>query len=205
MPVLVCYPKVPQSKLLRDLAGIRDDLEQIRGYLGVLDHQIAQTYRDYFVWEGMTAAIAAAYGRCFNNGVRERMPATPIDSAPAEVRATHEFLVDLRNKHVAHSVNEYEHNYLAVYLSYEHGAPVGVADVAIRTSRFIPLSDQDIFPVRRLIDWLWEFVNSEFEKEKSQIINALSLENLEQLSQHRSEPFIDVLDPKANSRKRSSH
>lgn len=204
MPVLVCYPKLPEAKRLADLAGIRDDLEQIRGYLGVLDQQVARNYREYYVWEGITAAIAAAYGRCFNEGVRERLPRSLMNSAPSAVRATHDYLTDLRNKHVAHSVNEYEHNYLEVRVSYEHGSPVGIADVSVQTSRFIPISDGELPSVRGLVDWVRAFVDAEFEAERAKICDVLSAGDLEQLSLQRAEPFIDVLDPKANSRKRST-
>lgn len=205
MPVLVCYPTVPEAKWLRDLAGIRDDLDQIQAYLLVLDLQIAQTYRDIFVWEGMTAAIAAAYGRCFNEGVRKKLPHSVLNSAPDGEQATHEYLVDLRNKHVAHSVNEFEHNYLEVRVSYVERKPVSVADVSVRTSRFIPLSDDDLPRIRRLVEWLCAFVDAEFEAEKKRIIGVLSEADLEKISENRFEPFVDVLDPKANSRTRSRH
>jgi hypothetical protein len=204
MPVIVCYPKLPEAKRLADLAGIRDDLDQIRGYLGVLDQQIAQNYREYYVWEAMTAAIAAAYGRCFNEGVRERLPRTLLNSVPSAARATHDYLIELRNKHVAHSVNEYEHNYLVVRVSYEAGRPVGVSEISVQTSRFIPISDGELPNVRGLVDWVRASVDAAFEAERAKIINALSSADLEQLSLHRAEPFIDVLDPKANSRKRST-
>lgn len=204
MSVLVCYPKLTEAKRLADLAGIRDDLEQIQGYLDILDQQIARNYREYYVWEAITAAIATAYGRCFNEGVRERLPHTLLNSAPSAVRATHDYLIDLRNKHVAHSVNEYEHNYLVVRLSYEAGRPVGISDVSVQTSRFIPISDRELPGVRGLVGWVRASVDAAFEAERAKIMDVLSSADLEQLSLHRSEPFIDVLDPKANSRKRST-
>lgn len=80
-----------------------------------------------------------------------------------------------------------------------------MTDISVRTSRFMPLSDNDLPRIRRLVDWVRAFVDAEFETEKKRIIGVLSSGNLEKMSENRAEPFLDVLDPKANSRTRSRH
>lgn len=50
-----------------------------------------------------------AYGRCYRSGVRDRLSIEAVTSAiPGFDTTVHEYLLSVRDKHVAHSVNEYE-------------------------------------------------------------------------------------------------
>lgn len=55
-------------------------------------------------------AGVVAYSRCFKSGVRavQLKPDEVVAAGGSFDRQTHEYLIDLRDKHVAHSVNEFE-------------------------------------------------------------------------------------------------
>jgi hypothetical protein len=48
------------------------------------------------------------YRRCFNNGKRFTLPRDVVENLTDDQRQLHVYLIDLANKHVAHSVSDYE-------------------------------------------------------------------------------------------------
>src|SRR3990167_7217377 len=48
------------------------------------------------------------YARCFASGFRRSLEHTLLDTAPEHIKKTHTYFIEIRNKHVAHSVNSSE-------------------------------------------------------------------------------------------------
>lgn len=103
---------------LRDLASLRRDLELAKVYSDAFAAQVAtgsiQTSRDPAL--GLWNAAVVAYGRVFNGGVRHNARVLTETLNEAETQS-HEYLLDLRNKHVAHAVNGYEDTIVIAYLT----------------------------------------------------------------------------------------
>lgn len=201
--IVVCYPQVPEAQWFRDLAGIKDDIEQMKGYLGLLSEQVAENHRDFWLWEGITSAIAVAYGRCFNQGVRARVPQRAFEAAPTEILEAHQFMIELRNKHVAHSVNAYESNSLVVRLAYFR-QPLHIAEVTVETMRFAPVSDGELRLITRLVEWVQVFVDAEYERERKRVFDLVASQDLNVLAEQRREPFDEWLDWSVLSKRRRS-
>jgi hypothetical protein len=70
--------------------------------------------RDPFL--GLWNAAVVAYGRAFNGGVRHGARVF-IDKLDEDETKSHEYFLDLRNKHVAHAVNGYEDTIVIAYLT----------------------------------------------------------------------------------------
>lgn len=60
------------------------------------------------------------YRRCFNGGVRSKL-INCISGLDTEQQKLHDFAYDMVDKHIAHSVNEYERSDAVVYVSEEDG------------------------------------------------------------------------------------
>jgi hypothetical protein len=85
-------------------------------------------------------SAVVAYARCFMSGVRQLM-LTPQSfdgmTTPAFDLKTHQFLMDVRNKHVAHSVNEFENCRVVAHVignnekGWRDGTAIGVADTRV--------------------------------------------------------------------------
>jgi hypothetical protein len=53
-------------------------------------------------------AALIAYARCWATGVRVELPDALLDELPGDGRGFHDYLIRLRGKHIAHSVNPFE-------------------------------------------------------------------------------------------------
>ena len=102
---------------VRDLASLRRDLETAKAFTealierGWLD-QTDSRHPDSALW----IAAVTLYGRAFGAGVRHaaRLSTDGLDESGNEA---HQFLLDLRNKHIAHSVSELEQTRVHAYLT----------------------------------------------------------------------------------------
>jgi hypothetical protein len=118
----VVVVKTPSSSLVRDIASLRRDLELANVYADefakvdpaeLAPAGLAHNTQDLRL--ALWFAAIVAYGRAFNNGVRsERLDTTTLDEEQLEA---HNYFLDLRNKHVAHAVNDYEQTVVLAYLT----------------------------------------------------------------------------------------
>lgn len=103
---------------LRDLTSYRRDLELAKVYADAFYSNVVageiQGSRDPLI--GLWNAAVTAYGRAFNSGVRHgaRISTEKLDEDELK---SHEYFLDLRNKHVAHAVNGYEDTVVIAYLT----------------------------------------------------------------------------------------
>lgn len=103
----------PSIDLLADLKGVHHDLRFTIGLcvagMGVAD-SIAASDSDVppetpMLMYGAWNSAVISYARCFGTGVRLSLKAHDV---PERAREFHDYVLDLRNKHIAHSVNDHE-------------------------------------------------------------------------------------------------
>jgi hypothetical protein len=70
------------------------------------------------VVRGLWSAALVAYKRCFSDGKRAFLSEDDVQSLPlkGDVVEWHRFVVQMRNKHIAHSVNPFEEVRVALFL-----------------------------------------------------------------------------------------
>ncbi|MCD2168284.1 hypothetical protein LPW41_01085 [Microbacterium sp. JC 701] len=126
------------AKQLRDLASLARDFELAEAYL---DHYLAgdiegdERYSSPLDAMWMTAVIF--YARAFANGVRHTAKPELKDASPDEERM-HEYVLDVRNKYLAHSVNGFESVDVVAFLtasSFSKPAIAGIGHVHNALSR----------------------------------------------------------------------
>lgn len=106
-----------KAKLLADIAGIHEDLKftvQICERLYKLD---ATEEKDVLLKEALWAAALISYARCFAEGKRYGLSEDTLQAAGDKAFEIHRHFVNLRNKHIAHSVNPFEQIEVGLVLS----------------------------------------------------------------------------------------
>jgi len=98
----------PEAIELANWAGIRLDLKFV---CDACDRLIHTDQSDDILRRALFVAALVAYARCFkgNEGVRIGLKENDLESmGENKVLAFHQFFITLRDKHIAHSVNDFE-------------------------------------------------------------------------------------------------
>lgn len=118
------------SAELRELASFHADFKMARAflqqYLRVPDEEKDSSPEQEALWY----AAITLYGRAFGNGVRHS--AKPSMEAFDDVqKSAHEFVLHIRNKYIAHSVNGFEQSRTWAILDYRGEGKPTVADAGV--------------------------------------------------------------------------
>jgi len=148
----------PSSGEIRDLASYRRDLELARVYATELarrDLDELENSRDPKV--ALWLAAIVCYGRAFNTGVR-RHPLDTSGLSPTQLEA-HRFFLDMRNKHVAHAVNDYEQTIVVAYLTNSAFAPPAVTRTGQVHVEYLGAEQDDLAMLVQLCDYFTRAIN----------------------------------------------
>jgi hypothetical protein len=123
---------------LRDLVAVHNDLQFVALAADRLSELLEQSKdADSVLVEALQTAALIAYARCFGTGKRGRLTEETIDRMPSEgTREFHRHLKDLRDKHIAHSVNAFEQTAIGVVLSPDRSQVLGVASFHMKHISF---------------------------------------------------------------------
>lgn len=146
------------SREIRDLASLRRDLELASAYateFASIDRAELTGARDPRL--ALWSAAVVQYGRAFNGGVRQtRLDASDLDDVLAEA---HQYFLDLRNKHVAHAVNDYEQTIVVAYLTDSSFAPRAITQTGQVHVELLACDEGDPELLVRLADHFAKSVN----------------------------------------------
>ena len=135
---------IPGAKLLADLTGIRADLINARDYALALKKLMVTEKPDWSLVEPLSIAVAVAYSRAFTTGVRTKLHDTDLAALTLGQREAHDHFRAYRDKHVAHSVNAFEHNQPRAHYWDERVDAEGIVAVGCSHGRVASLSTRDI-------------------------------------------------------------
>lgn len=124
----------PAAALLAEMHGIVFDLQAAAFTCHLFLDEKAPLAAALLEPVATTAVIR--YARCFASGVRPKMPAAIIDSLDEPQRALHQYILDLRNKFLAHSVNPYERNYATAMVPEEPNPAFQIEGLGFQQERF---------------------------------------------------------------------
>jgi hypothetical protein len=201
---LPCFPELAEARQLASLAGVRDDLIQVLSYCEVVERQAAHNRRIPAVWDGLTTAAVVAYARCFTKGVRTASHKVLLHSITPELLEAHHYFMNLRDKHVAHSVNSFEENLLTVELQMDGRSPQGVVGVDISSRRVVGVGEYDLTRLRALSEWVLDRVEGLFAAEQSRLLERVRQESLESLLKTRGEPLPAFLTQTSITKRRKN-
>jgi hypothetical protein len=105
---------LPESQLFSDLFGVMRDLESVVEFCQRLCAAYDADPRDLYLIDALSTATVVRYCRCFETGVRAKLARECIAAIDPRFVDFHDYLFALRQKHLVHSVNEFEYNCVTV-------------------------------------------------------------------------------------------
>ena len=183
---------VPEAQRLADLSGIDSDLEavvRICARCGRLMEDLAKRPESDGValWDDMQAlgdlmfAAVVRYGRSFASGARQGIPSDWIALLPATLQETHSYFKALRDKYVAHSVNQLEDNQVFVMLTPQFAEQQEPTRITVESGRLIALGQADLQCLASLVEALRKMVADEVESETSKLLTIARQLPLEEI------------------------
>jgi hypothetical protein len=124
-----------EGKKLADLAAIIQDFRAIMQTCSRIKNLLDENSKDHILLESLWVSALIKYARCFATGKRFGLSKDIYQNLQGEPLKAHQFYIDLRNKHIAHSVNPFEQMEVGFVLSSVDEPDkriVGIATLAIR-------------------------------------------------------------------------
>lgn len=121
-----------------DIGSVRDELLIAKKLceIAILDRE--DNYQNTLLVDGLITAAIIRYVRCFHTtGKRYGLKA---ENVPEDLMDEHNYFRNIRDKHVAHSVNAFEQPYVSTYIEIENGQRKPF-------TRLLPESERVIFNV----------------------------------------------------------
>ncbi len=119
------------------------------------------------------SAALIAYRRCFNTGVRGGLTVADVQALglQGEVLEFHKFLHDMRDKHIAHSVNPYEVVRIGAVLSPPESVDRKVEGIATLSMKHVVADETGVLQLGGLATSLAQLVARQCE-EQQQIVQS---------------------------------
>ena len=169
-----------EARKLADLASIYQDLSYVVDALERLKVLLDEDSDDHVLIQSYWTAALISYVRCFSTGKRLGLSESIFDSwdGAAEV---HQFYRNLRDKHIAHSVNPFEQIVVGLVLSAARGEGRGVEGVATLSQKLIAETSEGVETLLRLAKFAHGVVArqaKEYEKSVLEIGKNLAVDGL---------------------------
>lgn len=125
---------------LADLASLRRDLEMAHQFISTFAGLASREVEPDSPHQALWIAAVTMYGRAFSTtGLRHAARAS-ADIYDAEERAAHDYLIAMRHKYIAHSVNAFEQAAVFAIISGETAEDLLVEGVGTQHASFARLS-----------------------------------------------------------------
>jgi hypothetical protein len=175
---------LPSARRLADLVATYQDLEFVSACAHrVLDEQSKGSAGDDVLIEGMWTAALIAYARCFNTGLRsvgltdDTITEVGLAGDPA---GFHRYLRDMRDKHLAHSVNPFERVAVGIGLAHE-GAPPAILGVALLRLRLTSEMPETVEHLLGLVDALQLWLGDRIDSQRAAVRQEAEVRDLNEL------------------------
>lgn len=191
---------LPEARVLADLVGVEQDLKATIAFCErIRDQWLKPESADWVTLDALSTAAVVRYCRCFVTGVRERFDFGVIEQ---DLQELHTWIRALRDKHVAHSVNDYERNAVTVHVVEPPDPPV-VQEIGFLSGRLGGLSPEIAGWLIELCQTLLGKVKLDIEERKRHLREAVhSLPVTEVYSFPEPDPVSTDWEKVGASRKR---
>ena len=146
--------------------------------------------QEIFAWNAFMEAGTVRYARPFASGRRFRLGQKEIDGfSDAEIEL-HSRLIAIRNRHIAHSVNLFEANWLALQVENHDSGHPKVSGVSTLGKATAPLSGRELKTTITMIDKLKAKIENVLSAERSKLLEEASQLSVDELA------GLEFCDPK---------
>lgn len=173
--------RIPEAKLLADLVGVKMDLQRANEFCNRMISEWCNPPQDYLLLESLSIAATVSYARAFSGGVRVHLMQDDLNVLSPEQITAHNFLLAYRNKHVAHSVNEFEENFAKAQYCAERVQHEGFTSITHSSGRIVTLGGPEITAMVEITEVLEAHVEEKIENERMRllpIVRALPVESV---------------------------
>lgn len=189
---------IPEAQLLSDLSGIDSDLEAVlricarcEKHMKEMSPPVAgpgmEWLDDVQALGDLTFAAVVRYGRTLATGKREKIQADWINALPDPMRESHTYFKALRDKYIAHSVNQLEDNQVFVQLTPQFSEQQEPTHITVDRGRLVTLGLSDLRRLVILVKALRKVVANEIESETSRVLAIARATPIEEIRARRSE------------------
>ncbi len=197
---------------------MQSDLEQVIAYCDRMIERYAgphlkktpfdivgfTTPLDFIEWEALSTAACISYARCFSSGVRQSLDSDLLNTADVELKKLHNFVLNFRDKHIAHSVNSFEENLVTVHIGEHFQSPQEIETVTASHTKSAGLSIEVPAKLRGLALWWLGKVDEEMAVERAKSLRIARDTPLSELKAHGVPQSSSPTDRIGNVRKRRS-
>lgn len=154
-PMPIVALDLPSARDLAGRVGVYQDLVRVAGFCNKLLQLMdsADDEPDPLLGEALWSTAIITYSRCFTGGKREYRP-QPDDIAAlpleGDVLEFHNLILNLRDKHIAHSVNAFEEVLIGAVLSPLDSSERKVEGITTLARRLIMHDQQGVWQLGNL-------------------------------------------------------
>jgi hypothetical protein len=184
----------PETYRLADMHGVLQDLEWLIALCKrILRYRARGPRPDSTEMEALEGAALIRYGRCFKGGARNAFVLDKqwIAGLSQELQDAHRDFVALRDKHIAHSINDWELNIPIANLRQD--AKTGesqVSNVTVQGHRIIGQTRESIDQLKRLAESLLTLIRIEFDAETARVLVIAKQIPITELEARLTEPAV---------------
>jgi len=182
--------KIPDAKLAADLNGISFDLRRARYFAEQLISELQSRSTNWSMVEPLSIAISVTYARAFSTGVRRWLSESDLQILSSEQRSAHDYIYEYRNKHVAHSVNEFEENLARAYYCIERVQDEGISSIGYGGGRVSGLSERDAHAVVELTNIFEKHLEQQIADENKRLLELVRLMPIRDVLSMGKEVFV---------------
>jgi hypothetical protein len=196
---------IDSAAQLASLAGALADMTRVHEYCARMIERYSgghlkktpfdivgfNTHFDHAEWDAYTSAACVAYARCFVEGVRLQLRPEVLPEGKGSLRELHEFVITVRHRHIAHSVNRFEENVVSVDVSDAMRASTEIATVNVSSSAILAADIALPEELRTLSSWWIEYIHRQIAEERARLLAAvhqLSLDDVRAFPVHKEKP-----------------
>jgi hypothetical protein len=183
--------KSEKAKKLADYAAILLDLKFCIACSDRTIEVLQAKSEDVVLLRAMWTAALVSYARCFATGVRYGLTPSIFDQFEGEPQAAHEYYLQLRNKHIAHSVNPFEQVVVGAVLSPRDAQERSVEGVATLLGSNISDSAESVAQLRTLARAVGKHVNTLREELQAEVLEETKAVPIDDLY-NRVNPRVTV-------------
>lgn len=164
-----------EAQRLADLYGIAYDLRACHDYCEIYLQtfaRILQPTNEGAHLECFSVYIFVKYGRCFKGGIRRNTEKQILATLSPEDVELHQLVIDIRDKYIAHSVNDFESHKVRVWLNPEEKGRM-INNVNIESHYMAGPEPQLFERLKHLIDQLLSWIDVEKKREEKRLIELV--------------------------------
>lgn len=160
-----------KAKIHADLFSIMQDLMATMKTCSVLKKLMQEESKDAILIQNLWTAALIRYARCFASGKRFKLDISLLKNLEGEPVKVHELYINLRNKHIAHSVNPFEQYEDGMIIDDKQKKVVAVSTLGMT---LIALEEKGIHQLGLLSNVFYKEAKRQYDDLTKEMLNLLN-------------------------------